>query len=243
MPMKIRCSRPNCASDHMPLTAMGSVDRFAPVFTRVIRRYRASGRCTYGYLHGKLMHDPVHREVLALAAEENFGDVLDIGCGRGQLGIALLEAGLASSVIAIDRRTRHLSQARHAADGLAYRAVEQDLALLHDAPQATTVLLIDVLYQLADDAQHAVLRTACDAARARVIIRTLDPDRGVRSLLTLGLERLMRPVSPNSGARVNPWKVERLRVLLTEFGFASCVMPCWRGTPFANVLIIARRKS
>jgi 2-polyprenyl-3-methyl-5-hydroxy-6-metoxy-1,4-benzoquinol methylase len=214
---------------------------FAPVFARVARRYRLCGRSTYGYVKRKLTYDPVHRDVLTLAAEENFGDVLDIGCGRGQLGIALLEAGLASSVQGMDRRARHLVQARDAAGDLPYCVLAQDLRLPHDTPQATTVLLIDVLYQLADEAQHAVLCTVCCSARERIIIRTLDPDRGVRSLLTLGLEHLMRTVSSYCGARVNPWKVTKLLALLTGHGFATSVRPCWDKTPFANVLIIGRR--
>ncbi len=212
------------------------------MFARVAQRYRRCGRGTYLYVKAKLAHDPVHRDVLALAAQEPFGDVIDIGCGRGQLGVALLEAGLAHSVLGIDRQARHLAQAQQAAAGLAYAVATQDLASWQDAPQAQTALLIDVLYQLADEAQHAVLRAASRAARDRLIIRTLDPDCGVRSRLTLALERAMRPVSPHSGERVNPWKLARLQALLREFGFAATVTPCWHGTPFANMLIIARRQ-
>lgn len=217
------------------------VQDFAPVFARVARRYRCCGRGTYGYVKSKLRYDPVHRDVLALAEEEPFGNVLDLGCGRGQLGVALLEAGLASSVVGIDLELRHLAQARHAASDLPYFVVAQDLKLPFAAMQATTVLLIDVLYQLADDAQHAVLVAACGGAQDRIVIRTLDPDRGARSRLTVGAERLMRRISPHAGALINPWKVARLQELLTERGFAVSVAPCWGRTPFANVLLIGRR--
>jgi SAM-dependent methyltransferase len=216
---------------------------FAPVFVRVARRYQRCGPGAYGYVKYKLIHDPVHRDLLALATKENFGDVLDIGCGRGQLGIALLEAGLASSVLGMDWRPQHLVQARDAAGDLAYYTAAQDFALPYDPPRATTVLLIDVLYQLSDEAQNSALCAACSAAHERIIIRTLDPDRGMRSLITLGLEHLLRPVSPHSGARVNPWKVGRLLGRLAEFGFATSVTPCWGKLPFANVLIIGRRTS
>ena len=73
----------------------------------------------------------MNREILALAAKEEFGDVVDIGCGRGQLGVALLEAGLAQSVAALDRHAGHVQQARRAATGLAFRAIVQDLELDH----------------------------------------------------------------------------------------------------------------
>ena len=62
------------------------------MFARVARRYRCCGRGAYGYVKGKLKYDPVHRYVLGLAEQEPFGNVLDLGSGRGQLGIALLEA-------------------------------------------------------------------------------------------------------------------------------------------------------
>ena len=59
---------------------------------------RDCGRFVRGYVAGKLRRDPVHRDVLGLATGEAFGEVIDIGCGRGQLALALLEAGLARSV-------------------------------------------------------------------------------------------------------------------------------------------------
>ena len=91
---------------------------FAATFERVTRRYRDCGRFARGYVARKLRRDPVHQDVLALAADEAFGDVVDIGCGRGQLAVALLEAGLARSVLGLDRNAGHLRQACRAATGL-----------------------------------------------------------------------------------------------------------------------------
>ena len=108
-------------------------------------------------------------------------------------------------------------------------------------PEATTVLLVDVLYQLEAGVQLALVRTAARAARQRILIRALDPDRGMRSALTIGLERLMRRVSPHSGKHVDVVPVARLTETLSEAGFAVSIAPCWQGTPFANVLIIGRR--
>src|SRR5262245_3088282 len=118
------------------------------LFARVARRYRGSGRFAGHYVAAKLRHDPMHRDFLTLATSERFGDVVDIGCGRGQLGIALLEAGLARSVLGLDCHAGHLRQARCAATGLSFRTILQDLAECQELPKAATVLLIDVLYQL-----------------------------------------------------------------------------------------------
>src|SRR5262249_37797674 len=151
------------------------------------------------YVAAKLSRDPVHREILTLAGAESFGDVVDIGCGRGQLGVALLEAGLARSVVGLDCHDGHLRQARAAATGLAFTAMTRDLARCQEVPTAATVLLIDVLYQLEPAVQAALLRAALRAARERIIIRAPDPGRGLRGRLTIWVEQLMRGVSPHSG--------------------------------------------
>jgi SAM-dependent methyltransferase len=175
-----------------------------------------------------------------MAAKEAFGDVVDIGCGRGQLGMALLEAGLARSVVGLDCHAAHLRQARRAATGLAFTALVQDLAQHQEIPGATTVLLIDVLYQLEPVVQMALLQAALRAARERVIIRTLDPGQGLRSRLTVWMERLSRRLSPHSGEYVVARPIRSIVRTLHEASFVASVTPCWQGTPFANVLIIGR---
>jgi SAM-dependent methyltransferase len=225
----------------MPADASKPRPDFAATFERVARRYHDCGRFARGYVAAKLRRDPVHQDVLALAADEAFGDVVDIGCGRGQLAVALLEAGLARSVLGLDRNAGHLRQACRAATGLVFASTLRDLPAARDLPEATTVLLVDVLYQLEAGVQLALVRTAARAARQRILIRALDPDRGMRSALTIGLERLMRRVSPHSGKHVDVLPVARLTEILSEAGFAVSIAPCWRGTPFANVLIIGRR--
>lgn len=210
------------------------------VLARVAERYRGGSRFTRHYIRGKLRGDPVHREVLALAGEQGFGEVVDVGCGRGQLGIALLEAGAATRVLGLDRDFNKLAEAGRAAKGLRFSAMGVDLARAAPLPPADTVLLVDVLYQLGTEAQAAVLRAAMRSA-PRILIRTLDPDRQARSWLALALERGLRRVLPNAGSTVNPqpiaWIVERL----TAGGYATEIVPCWAGTPLANVLLVSRR--
>jgi len=209
----------------------------------VAARYAPFGRMARGYVAGKLRHDPVHRAVLALAAREAFGTVVDLGCGRGQLGVALLLAGRAEAVLGIDLAGPRLAQAARAGAGLGLRTEARDLAEDPAVPPADTVLIVDVLYQLPDAAQRALLAAAAGAARVRVLVRCFDPARGLRSALTLGLERATRRLSPHAGAMVNPRPVAELAGVLEAAGFAVSVAPCWQGTPFANVLLSARRRS
>ncbi|HVB68967.1 MAG TPA: class I SAM-dependent methyltransferase [Acetobacteraceae bacterium] len=207
----------------------------------VAARYAPCGRAARGYVAGKLRYDPVHRAVLTLAGGAAFGAVVDLGCGRGQLGVALLLAGRASSVLGIDLPGMRLGQAARAGGALGLSTMACDLAGISAAPAADTVLLIDVLYQLPTASQLALLAAAAQAARALVLVRTLDPARGLRSRLTVGLEHAWRRVSAHAGAMVNPRPLAELTGVLEAAGFAVTVAPCWQGTPFANVLLTARR--
>lgn len=223
------------------MTVIGHEPEFSALVAAVAARYAGSGRLVAGYVAGKLRRDPVTRAVLAEAASGGLGEVVDLGCGRGQLGVALLLAGAARSVRGLELAPRALAQAAQAAAGLAFRAEARDLARDASVPAADTVLVVDVLYQLPDAAQAELLAAAARAARRLVVIRMLDPDRGARSALTVGLERLGRRLSPHSGAMVNPRPVAEAVSAFQAAGFAVAVRPCWAGTPFANVLLIARR--
>jgi len=216
-------------------------DEFKAALDDTAERYRACGHLTHGYVRSKLRRDPAHRDVLSLAAREHFGDVVDVGCGRGQLGVALLQAGLADSVIGVDHHAGHLAEAERAAAGLAFAARLQDLARGVGSLVADTILAVDVLYQLDDASQQRLLQAAAQAARRRIVLRLLDPERGMRSALTVGLERLWRGFSPHAGRVVNPWPLARLAAIVERVGYDITVTPCWRGTPFATVLVIARR--
>ncbi|MBV9656265.1 MAG: class I SAM-dependent methyltransferase [Acetobacteraceae bacterium] len=203
------------------------------------RYLRGGDRFAGRWVAGKLRHDPVHRAVLELAPD--LGTVADIGCGRGQLSILLLLAGRARAVIGIDRNRRHLDQGRRAAAGLAFTPSCADLGSAAEIPACDTAVVVDVLYQLAPDRQYALLREVAAAARQRVLVRTLDPGRGLRSRLAITFERVALLLSPRSDRLVAPLPVADLAGILRAAGFAVSVAPCWQGTPFANVLLTARR--
>lgn len=212
-----------------------------PALWRTGERYRDCGRFVHAYVRAKLRHDPINEDLLSLGSGERFGTVLDVGCGRGQLGIVLLKSGLASSVLGLDLNPRHLQHALQAARGLAFQAEQQDLSRDQALTVADTILMVDVLYQLEPASQRALLCAAATAARQRILIRTADPDRGLRSVITRMLELLGRRVWPHSGAHVNPPEVAVIDETLATAGFSIAEAPCWRGTPFANILLIARR--
>jgi 2-polyprenyl-3-methyl-5-hydroxy-6-metoxy-1,4-benzoquinol methylase len=185
--------------------------------------------------------DPVHAAILDLAAQAPLGHVIDLGCGRGQMGVALLEAGSASSILAIDRDAPALRQLCHAADGLPLRTQVTDLSQGSPVDQADTILLVDVLYQLPTATQFNLLRQAASLARRMIIIRTMDPAPGWRTTLNAKVERLGRGRWPTFGERANPLPPADLAAALASFGFTVQIRPCAQGTPHAGKLLVGQR--
>jgi hypothetical protein len=55
------------------------------------------------------------------------------------------------------------------------------------------------------------------------------------------LERGFRAVWPHAGAQVNARRPDDMAAELCACGFEVAISPCWQGTPFSNVLLVARR--
>lgn len=209
--------------------------------TRTAERYRGCARFTRHYVASKLKRDPIHLALLELAREAPFGHVVDIGCGRGQISVALLEAGLATSVTAMDWADASLADLRQAGAGLPIETITRDLSVDFGLPASDTILLIDVLYTMERKAALALLDAAADAARTRVLLRSMDVAAGWRGRFAVTIERLARPFWPHAGARVDPVPLAELAAALQARGFVTRMAPCWGNTPFANVLVIAER--
>jgi SAM-dependent methyltransferase/uncharacterized protein (DUF2062 family) len=219
----------------------------------VARRYAAergasaAARTRFHYVRLKLLGDPVMRMISELEGgrANALGDVLDLGTGRGQLGLVLLELGVARSVNGCDWDGAKIAAARLAAaepPALAARFDVADLRVAELAP-ADTVLLVDVLHYFSDDEQDALLERAARAVRpgGRLVVREAEPARGWRSWVTLAEERFFTAVRFNRGARVRLRPVQELRERLEAAGFLCRVAPAHRGTPFSNVLLVAER--
>src|SRR3974390_3438361 len=99
----------------------------AQAISRTARRYNGVSRFGEAYVAAKLRLDPLYHDLLALPGPL-FGDAIDLGCGRGQLGILLLETGAARSVLAIDRQEGLLEEARLAGSGLSFGSMCHDIA-------------------------------------------------------------------------------------------------------------------
>jgi uncharacterized protein (DUF2062 family) len=211
---------------------------------RVAARYASGRRAAFHYVRAKLASDPVARAIVGVAAASaggTLGAVVDAGCGRGQLGVLLLETAAAASVAGFDWDAQKIDDARAATSGLAARFEVGDLRL-HPVEPCDAVLLVDVLHYMSDEAQDDLLARAAASARRHVLVRELDPDRGWRSAVTRAQEAITTTLAFNRGERLRMRPVARMVAVLEAAGFDVSVAPCWGSTPFANVLVVARRR-
>ncbi len=189
------------------------------------------------YVRAKIASDPVVREVASIG---RLGEVADVGCGRGQMLVALLETAAATRGVGFDWDAAKIEVARAAAAGLPATFESGDI-LVHTIAACDTVLLIDVLHYLTDTEQDDLLCRAAAAARQRVVVRELDPHCGWRSRVARVHEAVVTGLGINRGARIRVRPVSAITSALEAGGFTVSVAPCWGTTPFANVLIVGTR--
>lgn len=218
---------------------------------RVAGRYAPSDNPTpaqktrFHYVRIKIISDPIAKLVANIQGEEPgaLGCVLDIGTGAGQLPLLLLELGRADKVRGVDWDEAKIEDARAAAGGDERAVFWREDARSAVYEPADTVLLIDLLHYFRIDEQNDILKRAAAAVRpgGRLLVREADTEQGIRSALTRLEEAIFTALRFNRGERVRFRPARELMQLLAELGFVCALIPAWAGTPFSNVLIVARR--
>lgn len=223
---------------------------------RVASRYAspesssASEKSQFHYVRIKLAVDPIARLIADVEGERDhaLGEVLDVGTGRGQLPILLLELGRATSAHGVDWDAAKIAHAQRAAearpdDASPARATFATAdARTFQAGVADTVLLIDLLHYFTIDEQNAILDRAADHVKpgGRLLVREADTERGWRSWATLFEEKIFTAVRFNRGERVRFRPARDIAARLEARGFSCEIVPAWGSTPFSNVLVVAR---
>jgi SAM-dependent methyltransferase len=221
--------------------------------------YRDAGSFASHYARGKLGIDPVFRYVITEGLIPSDARVLDLGCGQALLTSLYIAAErLAGSGIwpaswappprgvriqGIELMPRDVGWA-HVALGSAAEIVCGDMREV-PFPASDVVVVLDSLQYLAIDDQERVLariRAALgdDGREGRLLLRISDPSWTLRFLTTQFVDRIVtrwrgHAVAPTFCRPVAAWQRK-----LVDLGFEVEARPMSRGTPFANVLLVAR---
>ncbi len=211
----------------------------------------AAERSRFHYVRTKLLGDPIAKLIADVAGDTpgSLGEIADIGTGRGQLPILLLELGRATKAWGVDWDADKIAAAVKAAasprdDGAALPvAFFAGDARTCDPPAADTVLLIDLIHYFRIEEQDAILARAAAAVRpgGRLLVREADTERGLRSFATLLEELVFTALRFNRGERVKLRPAREIVARLEAAGLACSIQPAWGKTPFSNVLIIGAR--
>jgi SAM-dependent methyltransferase len=220
------------------------------------RPYMDAGITHWEFVRGKLRYDPVYFSLLRQGLLPPAGSLLDLGCGRGIVFSLLLAARKLHGqgtypqewpppprlvFRGIEGRPRAAEVARQALAGEAEIATA-DLRT-SELPQADAILLLDVLHYLpAADQEPFLARVAAALAPGGVLlIRDADAGGGWRFTATRIQERLSALLRGHFRQRYHYRSAAEWRAILEGLGLTVDLHPMAMGTPYANVLLAARR--
>jgi SAM-dependent methyltransferase len=221
------------------------------------------GRFAWHFARGKLGRDPVFRGLLERGDLRPQARIVDIGCGQGLLASLVQScadlaarggwpagwptAPSAAAYTGIEMMPRDVARAQAAVGTLAHapRFVCADMRQAA-LPACDVVVILDVLHYVDHAEQAALLARVRDALAAggphgRLLLRVGDLASRRGFVVSQWVDRVVtgirgHRVPPTWGRSVAEWSA-----LLEQLGFAVEAVPMSRGTPFANVLLVATR--
>ncbi len=224
---------------------------------RTARRYMDQGLRIWEAVRAKVRYDPVYLGLLRSIRWPSTGRLLDLGCGRGLL-LAAVRASeelaaeghwpdgwppapqrLQLTGIEVDPKAAAVARAA-LAEGATI--VECDLATA-TVPSCDVVALLDVLHYLDADAQERLIAQIAErlAPGGLLLLREADAGGGLRFWLTRVQERLSSWARREWARPFHYRSEDNWRELLSRQGLEVESRPMASGTPFANVLVEARR--
>jgi SAM-dependent methyltransferase len=231
--------------------------QFRPVFQAATRSYRAAGKYAWCFAWGKLRHDPVFHALLRRGLLPDSGSLIDLGCGQGVL-LSLLKAArdlhadgrwpvdwppppTRLALRGVDADPGRVQIARRALDGGAQ--VELSDLCEVDFQACSVIVMLDVLLYLEEAQQERVLEKATTALRPGGLLLLREPDADASfafrmTKLSAWLEALTRG---KLGTKLHCRSAARWAELLERRGLVVDSAPMSDGTPFCNVLFVARK--
>jgi predicted TPR repeat methyltransferase len=219
-----------------------SLASFRRVAEAAAAPYRAAGRFAWQFARGKLRGDPVFRYVLEARLIPEGARLLDLGCGQGLLAALLrvAETPRVADYRGVELMQEDVARARRAL-GERCGVVQGDLRTAEFGP-ADTVAVLDVLhYMPAADQDRVLARVRQSLAPGGVLLlRIGDAAGGLRFRISNWVDWSVAFARGHGAVRFHCRSVAQWRRALETLGFAVETEPMSRGTPFANVLLVAR---
>lgn len=177
------------------------------------------------------------------------GTILDWGCGHGLVSLLAAEEHEGRHVVGVDIDAGKLEDARRAAEGtpfahrVTFRPIEPgELPTgLWDA-----VVMVDMLYLLAPEAQQQLLEAAADclAPGGVLVVKDIDSRPRPKAWLAAVQEaisvRIARITATADGLHRPPGP-ELVEGWMAAAGLDTAVRPCHRGHHVPHVLVTGRR--
>lgn len=230
----------------------------AALLAAAVRRYAPAGRFAAGFARGKLRYDPVFVALLHRGLIPDGVRLLDLGCGQGVL-LALLVAAreqyhagrwpadwpappVRFSLHGIECRPGAVRRARLAL-GPEADIEEADLRIARLAP-CDVIALLDVVHYLDEGAQDRLLTATADALThgGLLLMRVGDLAAGLPTLLTKVVDQLVTLWRSGRFHRFHLRTIPQWVTALEQLGFEVSAESQSSGTPFANVLLVARKR-
>ncbi len=218
---------------------------FEDILHDACERYRPAGRIAYHFARGKLRGDPVYRAVWEGGLLPREGTLLDLGCGGGLLLALVASAkkrgGPDLGLVGVETRTRAAAVASVALGDEA-QIITADVRV-HPLPAARTIVLFDVLSMMPAQEQDALLAVLLRALESggTLLVREVDAGAGWRFHTVQAANRFKAWAFRTRGVRFTFRTLSEWREWLERAGLTVEVRPMGQGTPFANVLLVARK--
>ena len=225
-----------------------SAESFRALARRAASRY-GEDRFARHFAYFKLTGDPVFRHLLESGLLAGRERLLDLGCGQGILEALLAAASedAASGPLPAPRTIHGIELDAHAvrrarAAAGARACIAQGDIRSAELAEADAIVILDVLHYIDRAAQEAVLERVREAVAPGgvLLLRVADARPSLRFRATTALDRLSLWMR---GHRPGPYHCRPLAewiARLESLGFAVEPRPMSAGTPFANVLLVAR---
>ncbi|MDA8093101.1 MAG: class I SAM-dependent methyltransferase [Betaproteobacteria bacterium] len=221
--------------------------------------YRATGYVNYRWARGKLGGDPIFPALIQHACLPSGARLLDLGCGRGLLASWLLgaerlmEDGVWTGSVAppkglsfrgIELMGREADCGNRALQPLYGKRVQLSGGDMRDGSfeDVDVITILDVLHYIPYGEQNRLL----DRIRASLstdglfLTRIGDASAGARFAFSQAVDRTMSFIQGHRLPRMWCRPLAAWTAGLKQRGFVVDALPMSMGTPFANVMLVAR---